>query len=115
MRREPTEIKELWLDQIPSSVEWEKTLFLAIEGDEEDLRKYIQAFSEVSKILDECLQRGKPILLVSPTKIPIKSILFQYGTFLKVKRKKNLQETTNQSILLLHGRKKVDCQEKTPQ
>lgn len=105
----------MWLDQLPSAVEWEKTLFLAIEGDEEDLKGYIHASSEVSKVLDECIQRGRPILLISSKKALTKSVLFQYGTFLKVKRKKNLQETTNHTILLLHGRKESDRQENNPQ
>lgn len=65
---------------------WARFQYLAIGGNEQDLQEALRQSCPVSKIFEEMLRRGKPIVLIqSRKKERRKEILKQYSSFLTLR------------------------------
>lgn len=64
-------------------LDWDEIQYLAIEGNEKDLQEALRRSSYPSKIVEQMLKRGKPIILLQLRKKERREgILRQYSSFL---------------------------------
>lgn len=87
---------------------WNSVLYLAIKGTEKDLKGALASSSRVSKIVEQALERGKPIILFQSREEEWEKKFFdQYSSFvLMITKRENLSTRWKILCLKLERREK---------